>query len=82
MRFDVFTIFPEVFSPYLGTSILQRAQENALVAFHIHNIRDWTTDKHHTTDDEPYSGGGGMVMKAEPIFNAVEDISAHPRSAR
>ena len=78
MRFDVFTIFPEVFSPYLGTSILQRAQENALVAFHIHNIRDWTTDKHHTTDDEPYSGGGGMVMKAEPIFNAVEDIIGAP----
>ena len=53
MRFDVFTIFPEVFNPYLGSSILQRAQENALVEFHIHNIRDWSTDKHHTTDDEP-----------------------------
>ncbi len=74
MRFDVFTIFPEVFNPYLQASILQRAQENALVEFHIHNIRDWTTDKHHTTDDEPYGGGGGMVMKAEPIFNAVEGV--------
>ena len=78
MRFDVFTIIPEVFSPYLQASILQRAQEKALVEFHIHNIRDWTTDKHHTTDDEPYSGGGGMVMKAEPIFNAVEGVLGVP----
>ena len=78
MRFDVFTIFPEVFGPYLGSSILQRAQENGLVSYHIHNIRDWTTDKHHTTDDEPYGGGGGMVMKAEPIFNAVEAVLGTP----
>jgi tRNA (guanine37-N1)-methyltransferase len=78
MRFDVFTIFPEVFSPYLDSSILQRAQENALVEYHIHNIRDWTTDKHHVTDDEPYGGGGGMVMKAEPIFNAVESVLGVP----
>lgn len=78
MRFDVFTIFPEVFNPYLQASILQRAQENSLVEFHIHNIRDWTTDKHHTTDDEPYGGGGGMVMKAEPIFNAVEGVLGTP----
>ena len=78
MRFDVFTIFPEVFEPYLGSSILHRAQENGLVRYHIHNIRDWTTDKHHTTDDEPYGGGGGMVMKAEPIFNAVEGVLGAP----
>lgn len=78
MRFDVFTILPEVFDPYLGSSILQRAQEKGLVEFHIHNIRDWSTDKHHTTDDEPYGGGGGMVMKPEPIFNAVESILGAP----
>jgi tRNA (guanine37-N1)-methyltransferase len=78
MRFDVFTLFPEVIQPYLQASILQRAQENALVEFQIHNIRDWTTDKHHITDDEPYGGGGGMVMKAEPIFNAVEDVLGTP----
>ena len=78
MRFDVFTLFPEVFQPYLQASILQRAQENQLVEFQIHNIRDWTTDKHHTADDEPYGGGGGMVMKAEPIFNAVEDVLGVP----
>jgi len=78
MRFDVFTIIPEVFNPYLQASILQRAQEKALVEFQIHNIRDWSTDKHHTTDDEPYGGGGGMVMKAEPIFNAVEAVLGKP----
>jgi tRNA (guanine37-N1)-methyltransferase len=78
MRVDVFTIFPEVFNPYLGSSILRRAQENGLVGFHIYNIRDWTTDKHHTTDDEPYGGGGGMVMKAEPVFNAVEGVLGKP----
>ncbi len=78
MRFDVFTIIPEVFDPYLQASILQRAQENSLVEFHIHNIRDWSTDKHHTTDDEPYGGGGGMVMKAEPIFNAIDAIIGTP----
>jgi tRNA (guanine37-N1)-methyltransferase len=78
MRFDVFTIFPEVFEPYLGSSILQRAQENGLVSYHLHNIRDWTTDKHHTTDDEPYGGGGGMVMKAEPIFNAIDSVLGVP----
>src|SRR3990170_8532489 len=74
MRFDVFTLFPEVFAPYLETSILQRAQERGLVEVSLHNIRDWTTDRHHVTDDEPYGGGGGMVMKPEPIFTAVEGV--------
>ena len=78
MRFDVFTLFPEVFDPYLRVSILQRAQEKGLVEFFIHNIRDWATDKHHTADDEPYGGGGGMVMKAEPIFSSVESILGSP----
>jgi tRNA (guanine37-N1)-methyltransferase len=80
MRFDIFTIFPEVFDPYLQSSILKRASESGLVSYHIHNIRDWTTDKHHTTDDEPYGGGGGMVMKVEPIFAAVEDVLGNPPS--
>jgi tRNA (guanine37-N1)-methyltransferase len=78
MRFDVFTIFPQVFDPYLGSSILKRAKDRGLVDFHIHNIRDWTSDKHHTTDDEPYGGGGGMVMKAEPVFSAVYDVLGNP----
>jgi tRNA (guanine37-N1)-methyltransferase len=80
MRFDIFTIFPEVFDPYLQSSILQKASERNLVEFQVHNIRDWTTDKHRTTDDEPYGGGGGMVMKAEPVFNAVEDVLGAPTS--
>jgi tRNA (guanine37-N1)-methyltransferase len=78
MRFDVFTIFPEMFDPYLNSSILKRASEKKLVRYQIHNIRDWTVDKHNTTDDEPYGGGGGMVMKAEPIFAAVEGVLGDP----
>ena len=70
-RFEVFTLFPQVFEPYLETSILQRARQRGLVEVRLHNIRDWTTDRHHTTDDLPYGGGGGMVMKPEPIFTAV-----------
>lgn len=78
MRFDVFSLFPEVFEPYLQTSILQRAQARNLVEVRLHNIRDWAKDKHHITDEEPYGGGGGMVMKAEPIFTAVEDVLGAP----
>jgi tRNA (guanine37-N1)-methyltransferase len=78
IRFDVFALFPEVFQPYLQTSILLRAQQNGLVSFALHNIRDWTTDRHHVTDDDPYGGGGGMVMKPEPIFAAVESVLGSP----
>jgi len=78
MRFDIFSLFPEVFSPYLNTSILKRAQEAGLLQIHTHNIRDWAADKHHTTDDTPYGGGGGMVMKPEPAFAAVEDVLGSP----
>jgi tRNA (guanine37-N1)-methyltransferase len=74
MRIDVFTLFPQVFQPYLETSILHRAIVRELVQINLHNIRDWTTDRHHVTDDEPYGGGGGMVMKPEPIFAAVEGV--------
>ena len=80
MRFDVFSLFPEVFQPYLDISILKRAIQNDLIQVRTHNIRDWATDKHHTTDDTPYGGGGGMVMKAEPIFTAVEDVLGAPPS--
>jgi tRNA (guanine37-N1)-methyltransferase len=80
LRFDVFSLFPEVFSPYLDTSILKRAQENHLVEVNLYNIRDWTTDRHHVCDDMPYGGGGGMVMKPEPIFTAVESILGDPPS--
>jgi tRNA (guanine37-N1)-methyltransferase len=78
MQFDIFTLFPEVITPYLNSSILQRAQENALIHVDLHNIRDYAHDKHHVTDDAPYGGGGGMVMKPEPIFAAVESVLGVP----
>jgi tRNA (guanine37-N1)-methyltransferase len=74
MRFDVFTLLPDTFAPYLQASILQKASERGLLEFHVHNIRDYTHDKHHTTDDTPYGGGGGMVMKPEPVFEAIENV--------
>ncbi len=74
MQFEVFTLLPEVFSPYLESSILQRARQRGLIDVRIHNIRDYTHDKHHTADDTPYGGGGGMVMKPEPVFEAVESV--------
>jgi tRNA (guanine37-N1)-methyltransferase len=78
LLFDVFTLFPDVFTPYLDTSILQRARERRLVEVRLHNIRNWTTDRHHVCDDIPYGGGGGMVMKPEPIFTAVESVLGAP----
>jgi tRNA (guanine37-N1)-methyltransferase len=74
MQFEVFTLLPEVFPAYLESSILQRARQRGLIEVRVHNIRDYTLDKHHTTDDIPYGGGGGMVMKPEPVFDAVESV--------
>ncbi len=74
MRFEIFTLLPEVFPAYLSASILAKAIENELISVGVHNIRDWATDKHHITDEPPFGGGGGMVMKAEPVFSAVESI--------
>ncbi len=74
IQFEIFTLFPDVFEPYFQASILQRARQKDLISIHVHNIRDWTIDRHHVTDDEPYGGGGGMVMKPEPIFAAVEGV--------
>jgi tRNA (guanine37-N1)-methyltransferase len=74
MEFDVFTLLPDVFPPYLDSSILLRARQRNLIEVRVHNIRDWAPDKHHVTDDEPYGGGGGMVMKVEPVFAAVESV--------
>ena len=78
MHFDVFTLFPGMIQPYLEMSILFRAVENGLLQVNVHDIRDWATDKHHVTDDTPYGGGGGMVMKPDPIFAAVEDVLGTP----
>jgi tRNA (guanine37-N1)-methyltransferase len=78
VQFDVFTLFPELFPQYLETSILGRAQQAGLLEVQVHNIRDHATDRHKVTDDEPYGGGGGMVMKPEPIFAAVESALGTP----
>ena len=73
MRFDIFTLFPGMFAGPLNESILKRAQAANLVEIAIHDIRDWTTDRHRTADDTPYGGGAGMVMMAPPIVAAVEE---------
>ena len=78
MRFDVFTLFPGLISPYLEESILQRALARDLLRVDVHDIRAWTSDKHHVTDEPPYGGGGGMVMKVQPIFAAVEGVLGAP----
>jgi tRNA (guanine37-N1)-methyltransferase len=74
MRFDIFTLFSEMFQGPLTESILARAQAQGLLTVALHNPRDWTTDRHHVVDDYPYGGGAGMVMKPEPLFAAVEAI--------
>ncbi len=74
MRIDIITLFPEICRAPLNESIMKRAQENGALDLHIHNLRDWTSDKHHVVDDAPFGGGQGMVMKPEPIFAAVEDL--------
>lgn len=74
MRFDIFTLLPEVFPRYLESSILLRARQRGILDVRVHNIRDYAHDKHHTTDDIPYGGGGGMVMKPEPVVEAVESV--------
>jgi tRNA (guanine37-N1)-methyltransferase len=74
IHFEILTLFPAMFDSILNESILKRAQERGLLSIDLHDIRDHATDKHHITDDTPYGGGGGMVMKPEPIFAAVEAI--------
>ncbi|MCS1351354.1 tRNA (guanosine(37)-N1)-methyltransferase TrmD [Mechercharimyces sp. CAU 1602] len=80
MRIDVLSLFPEMFTGFLHTSIIKRAQEKGQVSIGVTNFRSYSTDKHHTVDDEPYGGGGGMVLKPEPIFKAVDDLLADDAS--
>ena len=70
MNVDILTLFPNMFVSYLQESILKRAQENGRLSVNVHNIRDFATGKHRITDEPPYGGGGGMVLKPEPIFAA------------
>lgn len=74
MRIDVVTIFPEMFEPVLNESILKRAQKAGHVEIYVHNLRDYTQDRHRKVDDKPYGGGCGMVMSAQPIFSCVAAI--------
>jgi len=80
MKIDILTLFPEICRAPLSESMMKRAQENKIVDLHIHNLRDWATDKHHIVDDAPFGGGQGMVMKPEPIFKAVEALKTKPKS--
>ena len=82
MKCSIITIFPEIFYAYLNESIMKRAALKGLLDVAIHNLRDYTTDKHRTVDDYPYGGGAGMVMKPEPFFKAVETICPDPSTRR
>src|SRR5258707_907471 len=74
MRFDVLTLFPEIFQGYLTQSLLRLALQKGLVAIHLWNIRDWATGKHKSVDDRPFGGGPGMVIMPDPVFAAVEAV--------
>ena len=76
MRFDILTLFPEMFPGYLSQSLLKLAIENGLVGVHLHNLRDWCLGKHRVVDDRPYGGGPGMVLRPEPVVDCVESVQA------
>jgi len=83
MRFDIITIFPNIFKSYFSESIIKRAQKKGLVKINIHNLRDYTSGKHKVVDDSPYGGGPGMILKIEPIYKAISKLkSPSPRLAR
>lgn len=81
MVIDIITLFPEVFEPFIRHSIIRIAQEKALVKVHLHNLRDFTTDKHKKVDDKPYGGGAGMVLMVEPLHRAIEFLEKHGRKS-
>jgi tRNA (guanine37-N1)-methyltransferase len=78
LHFDILTVFPEAFEGIFSIGMVRKARQAGQVTIAIHNLRDFTADRHQTTDDTPYGGGGGMVMKPEPIFRAVESLLAQP----
>lgn len=81
MRIDVFSLLPEVMRAYLRASVLGKAIQRGKLGVYLHDVREYTSDRHRTTDDEPYGGGGGMVMKPEPLFAAVETVLGEAVSA-
>jgi tRNA (guanine37-N1)-methyltransferase len=82
MRIDIVTLFPEICRTPLSESMMRRAREKGVLELGIHDLRDWTTDKHHIVDDAPFGGGQGMVIKPEPIFAAVEDLMQQTSNAQ
>jgi tRNA (guanine37-N1)-methyltransferase len=82
MRIEIITLFPEICRAPLSESMMKRAREKGALDLHIHNLRDWTRDKHHVVDDAPFGGGQGMVMKPQPIFAAVEDLKIEDRKTK
>src|SRR5680860_1914261 len=80
MTFHIITIFPNIFDSYFNESILKRALKNNLIDIKIHNLRDYTSDKHKTVDDSPFGGGAGMVMKIEPLYKALKSIKSKVKS--
>src|SRR6201988_751307 len=82
MRIDIITIFPEICRAPLNESMMKRAQSSGALDLRIHNLRDWTTDKHRIVDDAPFGGGQGMVMKPEPMFRAVEELKQKTPNAK
>ena len=76
MRFDVLTLFPDIFPGYLSQSILNKSIEKGIVEIHVHNMRDWSTDKHHKIDDRPFGGGPGMILAVEPVVKCVREVRA------
>lgn len=81
MRIDTLSTFPDMFSSVMGSSMMKRAQEKGILDFNAHDLRQWTYDRHRTTDDYPYGGGIGLVMKCEPVFEAVDALLGRPHPA-
>ena len=78
VHFDIFTLFPGMFTGVFSDSILKRAQESGVMSVALHDIRDYAEGRHRVTDDMPYGGGGGMLMKPDPIVRAVETVLSRP----
>ncbi len=76
MKIDVLTLFPQMLDGFLSESMMGRARSSGLVDLHVHNLRDWSTNKHNTVDDRPFGGGAGMVLTPEPLFGAIEELQA------
>lgn len=76
IRFEALTVFPDMFEPYLSRSIMGRAKARGVYTFEAYDLRDWTHDRHRSVDDAPFGGGQGMLMKCEPLIEAIEDISS------